>query len=145
MRPARPSAAPPLRLFRRLEPSRVCLVGALLVATFAVGACGEKDCTADTPAPSRVRVVDRNGAPVLDARVARRVPGAADRFFACITAGPSEGCEARPVYLPSGASTLVASRADGSSEVEMTVTIVNSGTDDCPNQVPQQITMVLAP
>lgn len=142
----RPRAPRCRRSSPRAATRRLSVAASLLLATLAASACAEeKACTAQGLPPSTVRVVDRDGATVLDALVALRVPGGADRAFACTTAKPSEGCERRAVVLPSGTSTLVASRADGSSQVEMAVNILDDGTPDCPAQRAQQITIVLNP
>lgn len=118
--------------------------GALLLVAFEATACADKACTATTPGPSTVRVVDRDGATVPDAKVFRRVPGSADVRLGCGAAG-SDVCDSRSVELPGGTWTLLATRADGSSGVEKTVTIVDTSTAECPAPQPQQITLVVDP
>ena len=135
----------PAPLRDRLVSWRSGAAAALLLAATAGCGSNEKDCTADAPPPSTVRIVDRDGTTVPDAKLLRKSPGFADSDVGCGRPVAPGACDSLSVELPPGSSTLLASRADGTSRIERTVTIANAGTADCPNPVPQQITIVLDP
>jgi hypothetical protein len=142
LRPLTPSAIPTAL---RPLPWRAGAAVALVLAATAGCGSGGGDCTADAPPPSFVRIVDRDGAIVPDAKLLRKSPGFTDSEVGCKRPEVPGACERLSVELPPGSSTLVASRADGTSRVEKIVSIANEGTADCPRPVSQQITIVLDP
>lgn len=121
----------------------------VVVAIAATGSgCADEDvgCPAVAQASVRLHVLDANGSPVEDARITSRIGTDAERPEPCNAVQPGgRGCGDTYLYLNPGTFTLKASRPDGSSSAEETITILNAGTASCVGTTLQEVTLVLDP
>lgn len=127
----------------------VTLVGSAILLVLVAG-CGDEDeevCSAEIQPSARVLIVDPSGKPVPDAVLRVRIQGRPEPAgpVPCNREPGTTTCATWTLFTVPGTTTLTATRADGSSPTEKTVTIANRGTETCQVAVFQEITVVLEP